>query len=146
MKSEISVIGWNSSKVLVFNNFFFKKYLILQQNSGIPAVYLRNTKISQLKSEQCMKLEKLVIHTGRFLQKCNTHTHNYFSTFSETRNGKRKNSCQKGYSSSLLKAFRQEYLAQLSCTPAEEAPISSGKVPPHNQILFYTFVVNLKHQ
>lgn len=74
MKSEISVIGWNSSEVLVFNNFFLKKYLILQQNSGIPAVYLKNTKISQLKSEQCMKLEKLVIHTGSFLQKCNTHT------------------------------------------------------------------------
>lgn len=50
-ESEISVIGWNSSEVVVFSNFFFKKYLLLQQNSGIPAIYLRNTKISQLKSE-----------------------------------------------------------------------------------------------
>lgn len=50
-ESEISVIGWNSSEVVVFSNFFFKKYQLLQQYSGIPAIYLRNTKISQLKSE-----------------------------------------------------------------------------------------------
>lgn len=37
-ESEISVIGWNSSEVVVFSNFFFKKYLLLQQNSGIPAI------------------------------------------------------------------------------------------------------------
>lgn len=50
-ESEISVIGWNSSEVVVFSNFFFKKYQLLQQYSGIPAIYLRNTKISLLKSE-----------------------------------------------------------------------------------------------
>lgn len=51
-----------------------------------------------------MKPEDLVIHSGRFLQKYNTHTQ-LFQYFSETRNGKRKNSCQMGYSSQMLKAF-----------------------------------------
>lgn len=71
-----------------------------------------------------MKPEKLVIHTGGFLQKYNTHTPTISVLFWNKERKKEE---------LRLKAFGYEYLEYILCTPAKEAPISQDKIPPHIQ-------------
>lgn len=102
---------WNASSWL--KQFWSSKVFncLSENNTGvtaehwIPALCFWNTnpRISPIKTEQCMKPEKLATHTSRFLQKYNTHTHTHtplcntqlFQYFPEAKDGKRrKNPCQ----------------------------------------------------
>lgn len=107
--SEISVIGLNSSEVVVFNNFsenntwYYSRALEFERFiSGAQ----KNLPIKQRTVHETwevgnthLKIPTKVLTHPKIPKKVLTHPPQLFQYSSETRDGKRrKNSCQKGYS------------------------------------------------
>lgn len=124
--SEVSVIGWNSSEVEVFNRFsennawYYSRALEFKQ--PISGAQKKSSPFQQWTVHETWEFGNT--HLKIPTEVCNTHPSTISVLFWNKGWKKKEESMPEGILQQLTKAFGQEYLAQISHVPAKEAPNS----------------------